>query len=203
MKHYKCYLFDFDGTLFDTLPSLYRVYIESFKHIGISVKKEDCLEFFGTSLETTFNKMNPPKEKFEEFCNYLVKLLNDEETVKNTLIYPDTKYLFKKLLKKKVSYGIVTGNNSKHINDVFDFFDIKRKNLVIVGSDSKIKQKPNKEPIYKALELLHYTGDLKDVVYIGDTFIDEETAKNAGVSFLMINRQSKNKKCINTFREII
>ena len=43
MQEFKLYLFDFDGTLFDTLPSSKYVFLMAYKNIGISIKEEDVL----------------------------------------------------------------------------------------------------------------------------------------------------------------
>ena len=45
MEKYNLYLFDFDGTLFDTLPSSKYVFKKAYEKIGISLNEDDVLGF--------------------------------------------------------------------------------------------------------------------------------------------------------------
>ena len=56
---------------------------------------------------------------------------------------------------------------------------------VVVSADDVINPKPNSEGVYLAMERLNIQNK-RDVLYIGDNDIDDETAKNSGVDSLLV-----------------
>ena len=72
---------------------------------------------------------------------------------------------------------------------LLDFFNIYHNyfNTYIVF-DKSVEVKPSPKPILMALSELGYKGDLKDVVYIGDSHNDCLAAINAGISYYLIER---------------
>ena len=56
MKQYKVYLFDFDGTLFDTLPSSVFVFKEAFRRKGVELKDEEILNFTRVPIPDTYKR---------------------------------------------------------------------------------------------------------------------------------------------------
>ena len=53
---------------------------------------------------------------------------------------------------------------------------------VILGEREGIERKPNPQIVYDIIERLHATK--QKILYIGDSLVDYETAKNAGVPFV-------------------
>ena len=189
MKKYDLYLFDFDGTLFDTLQSLVLVFKESFAAIGVEVKEEDCLLYTRQPLEVTYESLDAPMEKADIFVSEIRRLLNDERVLKLTRLYPDTIELLEKMRWMGMRFAIVTSNNEKHIIDVLKQFEISPSLFeIIVDSDQVPETKPSPRPILYALEKLHFNGDKSSVVYVGDGLNDMLSAKNAGVSGILVDR---------------
>ena len=60
MKSYDVYLFDFDGTLFDTLDSLVGVYKTALRSVGYDCTKEDAAKYMHFCISTT----QPPETSF-------------------------------------------------------------------------------------------------------------------------------------------
>ena len=90
MKKYNYYLFDFDGTLFDSIRSSEYVFSEAYKYIGITIKKGDILGYTREPIPDSYNRLNAPKEKWPEFCDEILRLVNSEQSVRLTDIFPDT-----------------------------------------------------------------------------------------------------------------
>ena len=191
MKKYKIYLFDFDGTLLNTFPALDYVFRYSFEQIGVPYDSNDLLEFSRQPLDRSYDKLQAPMEKWDEFIKNIDASLDHEAALKSNELYPETKEFIDYINKEKIYAGIVTSNNKKHVKEVFKEFDIPVHTFALyIGNKECHHFKPHPDPIIKALEHINYQGDLKDVVYIGDGLNDTISANAAGVQAILIDRDN-------------
>jgi len=188
MDKFKLYLFDFDGTILYTLPSLIDIFVKSYAAIGLTAKPEDALRYSRIPLEESFNELGGDPAQIPVFSKALYSYIDDIEIMKKTQLFEDTLEFLKYLKKHRIKAGVVTSNTSKHVRDVFEMFKLPNPFSVIVGNEETKGKKPNPEPLYKALELFHYVGDLQEVVYVGDALNDGLCAKNAHVHPIIIDR---------------
>ena len=191
MKKYTYYLFDFDGTLFDTLEANERVFIEAFKVIGVTIKQEDVLGYTRVPIPETYEKLGAPKEKIKVFSDAIIRLVNDETTVRLTNIYDDTYDTLLDLRLEEASLSIVTSNNVYHVKDILKKFSMNELFFdVLVGNKEAPIPKPDPQPINVALQMLKYQGDKSDVAYVGDAMNDVIAAKAAGVQPILLDRDN-------------
>ena len=87
MKTYDLYLFDFDGTLVDSLDSLVDVFVLSFREIGIEIDVNNVQRYMRIPLEETYAEVNAPWDKAAEFEKAIRYYLNDIDVLKKTKIY--------------------------------------------------------------------------------------------------------------------
>ena len=73
-------------------------------------------------------------------------------------------------------------------NNLISYFDN------IVGGEDVSSHKPDPEGMYKIIEALKV--DKNECVYIGDSVVDAETAKNAGISYIAVLTGTTRKKDI-------
>ena len=66
-----------------------------------------------------------------------------------------------------------------------DFFN------VLVGNREAPNPKPNPEPILKALEMINYQGNKKEVCYVGDSLNDCLSAVKAGIVPILLDRSDE------------
>lgn len=194
MKKFKVYLFDFDGTLVNSQYSLEHVFIKAYASIGVKIDKSIVLRLMRIPLAVGYEELNAPRdeESVKKFSRTILSCLDEEETIQRTKIFADTISTLTALKKSDVRLGIVTSNNTKHVNDVLSFLNIDRSLFsVIIGNNSVAYEKPHPEPILKALELLKYEGDLKEAAYIGDALMDVETASRSGVTPILLDRNNE------------
>lgn len=192
MHKFQLYLFDFDGTLFDTLPSSKYVFLMAYKNIGININEEDILSWTREPIPNSYARMGAPKELFDSFMKDIDKYVNSQKSVDLIEIYDDTYDTIIDLKMLEADLGIVTSNNVPHVKDVLKKFDMQNGLFnVLVGNQEAPNPKPSPEPILKALETINYKGDKKDVCYVGDSLNDCLAAVNAGIVPILLDRDGE------------
>ena len=194
MQKFQLYLFDFDGTLFDTLPSSKYVFRKAYQNIGFDFNEDDVIGFTREPIPDSYKRIGAPKELFSSFMEDIEKYVRSDESTRLTNIYDDTYDTIIDLRMEEADLGIVTSNNVPHVRDVLRKFDMQKDFFtVLVGNQEAPNPKPSPEPILKALEMINYKGDKKDVCYVGDSLNDCLSAINAGVVPILLDREDEYK----------
>lgn len=90
----------------------------------------------------------------------------------------DTLY---ELYSKGIKLGIVTSKTNDEMREEFDIFGLNHYfNVFVTASDTDL-HKPFPNPIQKAIEILNV--EKNDVIYIGDSVYDMQSAKSCGIRF--------------------
>lgn len=209
MQKFQLYLFDFDGTLFDTLETSKYVFRKAYEFLGIKLNEEEVLQFTREPIPISYKRMNAPLEKYDAFMAQIEKYLNTtQESIDLTDIYDDTYDTIIDLRMDEADLGIVTSNNVPHVRDILRKFDMQKDFFtVLVGNREAPNPKPSPEPILKALEMINYKGDKKDVCYVGDSLNDCLSAVNAGVVPILLDRDDEYKdapyQTIKSLKELL
>jgi HAD superfamily hydrolase (TIGR01549 family) len=195
MQKFQLYLFDFDGTLFDTLETSKYVFRKAYEYLGIPLNEDEVLQFTREPIPVSYKRMGAPIEKYDAFMAQIEKYLNTtKESIDLTDIYDDTYDTIIDLRMDEADLGIVTSNNVPHVRDILRKFDMQKDFFtVLVGNREAPNPKPSPEPILKALEMINYKGDKKDVCYVGDSLNDCLSAVNAGVVPILLDRNDEYK----------
>lgn len=172
-------LFDLDGTLLDTEPAILDTYRYLFKKYRTEEEftRDKQLAVLGPSLESMFKEYFPGKDVhslIEEYRQHNWEI--HEQLVKPM---DGAIELLAGLKKQGYKLGVVSTKRKDTINlglqqnRMMEYFD------VILGEDDVTKGKPNPEGILKACNMLNEGHD--SVIYIGDSIMDIQAARNAGV----------------------
>ena len=189
MQAYSTYLFDFDGTLVDSHDSLVKVFEDAYEVVGIKVPDGYCLRLMRIPLFQGYEELHAPQDEDSKkrFGDMINKSLDAIEVLKLTKSFEDALDNLYRLKEEGKTLGIVTSNNVKHVKEVLDFLDIPETLFsVIIGNGDTKKHKPNPDPIEKALERLGISKE--GVCYVGDALQDRDTAINANVGAVLLDR---------------
>jgi len=196
---YKTLLFDFDGTLVDTIPQI----LDSFQYVymeitGDRVSEDEILETIGQPLENSFDKLD---ETLRAKAIDLYIEHNISRLANGVGIFLGIKPMLEELKSKNINIGIVTSKRMKSAKVTATQFEIYQLFDVFITKDDTLRHKPYSDPIEKAIEVLNNTKDIRHKVckettlFIGDSIHDLECARNAGIDIAIVDwtRMDKNK----------
>ena len=181
--HYTTYLFDFDYTLADSSRGIVMCFRHVLERNGYTdVTDEAIRRTIGKTLEESFSILTgvTDADRLADFKQQYRKEA-DVHMTPNTRLFPETLDVLRKLKERGARVGIISIKYRFRIHETMDqhlpadFLDI------VVGGEDVSRAKPDPEGLLHAISELGV--EKKDVLYIGDSTVDAETARAAGVDF--------------------
>lgn len=180
---YSTLLFDFDGTLMDTVPSI----IESYQHTYRTLTGEPgdvsrILSTIGEPLERGFDAFEPTLRKtaMEVYLKH-----NREKLDTSVGVFLGIIPALIALKAKNVNLGIVTSKRLESAKRTLDYFEMGSYFDVLITKESTVRHKPAPDPIIKAMEELKAKNP-RNTLYIGDSIHDLLCARNAEVDIAIV-----------------
>ena len=196
-------LIDLDGTLIDTAPDLMNAHNHVMKKFGYDTKSTDDIRklvgkgaaslisrsVWGQAKKefSQINNQNIKKEMVKEFINYYGKNI----AVESKLIKGIKEFLdWSK--KNNISLGVCTNKQDYLAVDllkkikIYDYFEY------VAGSNTFDYCKPDPRHLTSMIEIMQ--GDIKKSLMIGDSETDSESAKAAGIPFILLENGYTEKK---------
>ncbi len=188
MKDYQFYLFDADGTLFDTTEMIWRCFEHSFKHFNKPMVSQDMvysnigLPLRG-QLEVYLGEVTD--QFFEDYkkvhMGYQLSIFRDY-----IRLFPGVAETVQLLKLKGKKLGVV----SSRLKPSLEMFLLETKILglfdVIISPEETLKHKPNPEPALKAMEMLG-CSEPSEGLFVGDASFDIECGASAGTDTAFVN----------------
>lgn len=197
MKKYKLYLFDFDGTLFDTSKALNMVFKVSFAKIGVTINDSQITWLSRVPLPEACKELNCPDDEVSKkiFIDAINEAVDSQESINMTELFEETMEFIEYARRNNIEIGIVTSNNANHVKDILNHFSIPIDTFkIIVGNVEAPIPKPNPQPIQVALKMANYDGNLEDVIYVGDSHNDCLSAINSHIDYYLLDRHGNSKE---------
>lgn len=182
----KIIIFDLDGTLLDTLHDLQMSVNFALSHFTYPNRSlEQVRKDIGNGVAKLIERSIPGGNCDKNYakCLEIFKRHYAENYNNFTTAYKGIPSLISQLLKE--GYKVTVATN-KIINVAKILLDTHYPGLFdyIEGDDVGIQKKPSPHMIENILN--HYDVSKDEVLYIGDTNVDEETALNAGVDYILV-----------------
>ncbi len=181
--HYTTYLFDFDYTLADSSRGIVLCFRHVLERNGYADVTDDAIRrTIGKTLEESFSILTGETDpaRLADFKQQYRKEA-DVHMTPNTRLFPETLDVLRRLKGRGAKVGIISTKYRFRIHDTMDqhlpedFLDI------VVGGEDVTRAKPDPEGLLHAITELGV--EKTDVLYIGDSTVDAETALAAGVDF--------------------
>ena len=188
-------LFDLDGTLIDTAPDLMNAHNHVMQKFGYETKSTNeirnlvgkgAVSMIGRSLwnqaRKELKKIDDEKIKskmVDEFIDYYGKNIAVESK-----LLPGVLEFLKWCKKNNISMAVCT-NKTEHLAvdllkqiNVYDYFEY------VAGYNTFDYCKPDPRHLTNVIEIIQ--GELKKSIMIGDSETDSESAKAAGLPFILV-----------------
>lgn len=179
----KAVIFDFDYTLGDSTSGIVLSINHALEKLGYSAKdRESIRKTIGLSLKETFFALtgNHDEEEADLFSNYF-KEQADLVMTDHTKLYCDAAEVLQSLKRDGCKIGIVTTKFHYRIEQILTKFGVLDLVDLIVGAEDVKIEKPDPEGLLWAIDALQLKRD--DILYVGDSLVDAQTANNAQVGF--------------------
>lgn len=180
---YKAIIFDLDGTLLDTIEDIsdsVNAVLRDKKYHEFSI--DEYKYFVGRGVDELIASVIEKGEidplEYTDIKNGYMKEYKLRQRVK-TKIYPGILDLIIELQKSKVSVNILSNKPDNQTQEVVEHYFKETKFHNIYGKKPEFRIKPYPESVLHLIKLLDLSKD--EVLYVGDTNTDIQTAKNAGL----------------------
>ncbi len=187
-RQIKCAVFDLDGTLINTITDLKNACDNLIRKYGFcaSWDESDYKRFVGNGnrklVERAFKHTlseSQLDDRLKEFLEYYT-----EHSLDNTKPYDGIKEQLQILKEKGIKLAVVTNKTESAAVSILNSFFGEDMFDVIVGQRDGVPVKPAPDGVYIALKEMGCTKD--EALYFGDSNVDMQTAKNAGIEAVAV-----------------
>lgn len=178
-------IFDLDGTLLDTLEDLKNAANYALKTCGMPERTlEEVRRFVGNGVKNLMIRAvpdgedNPQFERaFDTFKEYYGVHCNDA-----TKAYDGIPELLQELKNNGYAMAIVSNKIDSAVQDLNNRYFSQVE--VAIGDRENLRRKPEPDSVFLALEKLGRSRE--EAVYVGDSDVDLDTARNAGLPCISV-----------------
>ncbi|MDA3932264.1 MAG: HAD family hydrolase [Tenericutes bacterium] len=180
----KAVIFDLDGTLLDTIEDIANtcnIVLEKRGYKTLPLK--DYRQYVGKGVKHLIEKMMEAsqieKYLFDEIINDYFNVYKNEST-KMTKIYPGMVPLLENLKEMGISLNVLSNKPHNQVKDLMPTYFEDNLFNIVYGKHDNLPAKPNPTLIRKMIKELKVKST--EILYVGDTKTDMETALNAGLA---------------------
>ncbi len=183
---YQTILFDLDGTLLDSLPGLLHSVNAAMIRCGCPVHTyEEVRSFVGNGVRKLMERALPGQPDGPGLEDALAAFAEDYKTAmfSGSTPYPGILPLLKTLHEEGYAMAVVSNKTDSAVQALVERF-FGEFIAVAVGDRPGLARKPAPDGVYAALSALGREADC--AVYVGDSEVDVETARRAGLPCLSV-----------------
>lgn len=185
----KLIIFDLDGTLLNTIADLAAATNQALKHYGFPEHEEKEYNFFvGNGINKLFERALPEEYRTEE---NIMKIRSqfipyyDAHNADLSRPYPGIPDVLKELQNRGFKLAIASNKyqaaTTKLIKDFFPEINFS----LVLGQREGVPSKPDPTIVNEISAATQISKE--DIAYVGDSCVDMETGKNAGVETIGVS----------------
>lgn len=199
MDKYNAIIFDLDGTLLNTLEDITDAVNHTMGKFGYPIhSSSEVCSFVGNGIKKLIERSLPDgaaTHGFDGIFNEFKQFYTANCRVK-TCPYPGIMELLEKLYTEGYKLAINSNKNHAAVTELNNIYFSKYISVAI-GENKNIQTKPSPESVYMAMEKMGGCTR-KHTLYIGDSDVDIETAKNAGIKCISASWGFRDKAFLET-----
>jgi len=183
---YQTVLFDFDYTLGDATDSIYEGFCYGLGKLGYPAPDREAVRrTVGHVLEDQYTMVtgDTDPDRRARFRGWFQEVVAETQAEK-TKIFPGALELLAALRGRGVRLGVVSSKRLTTLEKILARHGLAPLLDFVTGGERVSRPKPDPEGLNAAVAALG--ADKAAVLYCGDTVIDAEAAKNAGVDFCAV-----------------
>lgn len=188
----KAVLWDFDGTIFDSISIMHNILDEIFPRAGIPVVDRETIRsnFYGPLEELLIRLSNDYKDQATLLTYFFEAQLRHHENAQTHTGIADAIAFFG---SQGLQQAIVTSRASEQrgktgARELVKTLQLDLHIKTVISAEDSPHHKPHPDPIHLALKNLGI--DPKNAVMIGDQHVDIEAAHNAGIYGILLDNEN-------------
>lgn len=171
-------VFDWDGTLVDTLPAILRANITVLREYGVPFDEARYRAAYAPDWRLMYRRLGVPEEALEAAGSRWLGLFRETGML---LPFPGIDAALPRLVAAGHRLGLVTAGHRGVVEAQLDEFGLRDLFGSLVCGDDPVASKPDPEPLIKALTELDAADLPERAIYVGDAPDDMRMAKAVGV----------------------
>lgn len=188
MQQYHTYIFDLDGTLLDTLDDLASAVNYALRTYGMPEHSRDAIRrFVGNGVRMLMIRAVPDGEqnpKFEEVFETFRKYYM-QHSLDTTRPYDGIPEMLATLRQRGCRLAVVSNKFDAATKELCKYFFPNTIEVAVGEHEAEgIRKKPAPDTVIEALSQLGVSS--KNAVYVGDSDVDLETARNAALPCISV-----------------
>ncbi len=186
MAGYKAVVFDLDGTLLDTLEDLTDSVNKALKDYGCPQKTIGQIRtYVGNGIRNLMIRSVEGGEAHPEFEKIFLAFQEHYKAncQNKTKPYDGIIELLRTLREAGIKMAIVSNKADFAVKELNESY-FKEFGMVAIGEREGVARKPAPDTVFEALSALHVS--VSQAVYVGDSEVDVQTARAAGVPCISV-----------------
>lgn len=179
-------LFDLDGTLIDTASEISDAVNRTLADFGLAeVREQQVRDWIGHGTGWLMQqawKARASRENAEEWATVMGRFVHHYHETAGTRsrLFPHVAEVLTGLKEGGIAIGIVTNKESRFTDRVLSAHGLSHAFDVVISGDTLPTKKPDPAGVLQAITDVR--GNLQHALFVGDSQIDVQTARNAGLA---------------------
>lgn len=184
---YNTFLFDWDGTLLDSLPIWYGIFQDVIKKTNANLTKEQQRKSYNR-WDNMRDFVKIDDDTWQDVLKYSERIA--EERLTKVPLIPGTLDMLKRLHQQKCTTALITRSYRKVVGNMLEEHNLIGGFDAVICIEDVKEHKPHPEPLLRAMEELG--ANPQETVMIGDGDGDIQAGHNAGIdSYLFWRPENK------------
>lgn len=185
----KLIIFDLDGTLLDTIVDLATATNQALARHGYPTHETDAYRFFvGNGINKLFERALPEEKRSEENIQKIRSAFIPFYNVHNADLsrpYPGIPELLRALQEQGMQLAVASNKYHEATRKLVHQFFPEINFTEVFGQREGVPSKPHPQVVFEIMEKIQ--ANASETIYVGDSCVDMETGKNAGVTTIGVS----------------